>query len=125
MMAVSVLLTGCGNHDDTLVARTKEEAARSQVVGYAIANTSQTTNILFTVTEIWKGSEVASTLGITNGEKYSDNYYQPDADPPDGEIFLLSLGTNVTSIREDGYIYVRAGLIGHMSVQEFKARIGL
>ena len=122
IMAASVFLTGCAKVDDELVARTKEGVVQSQVVGYATTGTSTTTNILLTVTEIWKGSEEASRLGITNGMQFSES--NPAGRPPEGAIFVFKF--NRQTLGEQKQItWVRSGRVLNMSVQEFKTKIGL
>jgi hypothetical protein len=126
IMAASILMTGCGNkaaYNALYLEKTKKEVAQSQVVGYASANINKTTNILFTITEIWKGSEKASTLGMTNGMQFSDDNYQSAANLPDGEIIIFSRDARGTT--EQTTIYVWSGRVEDMTVKEFKAKIGL
>jgi len=122
IMAASLLLTGCGKMNDTPAVRTTKDVAKSQVVGYATVATKTTTNILLTVTEIWKGSEEASMLGITNGKQFPEN--DPAGRLPEGAIFLLSVDTNRQTSTEQIW-WVRSGRVENMTVQEFKAKIGL
>jgi hypothetical protein len=123
-MAVLILLTGCNKMGPVMVARTKNEVATNQVVGYARIDKITTTNIFLTVTEIWKGSEQASRLGITNGIDYPEGGDHLGGSPPEGAIFLLSVDANRQTSSEE-VIWVRSGQVEHMSVQEFKAKIGL
>ena len=122
IMAASILLAGCSRMDDTMVARTKKEVPTSQVIGYASANAGNTTNIILKITEIWKGSEEASRLGITNGMQFSKD--NPAGRLPEGAIFLFSFDTNRQTSSEE-FIWVRSSRVEHMTVQEFKAKIGL
>lgn len=123
LMAASTLLTGCHKMSTATLERLKQEAATEQVVGYASTGGSTTTNISLVVTEIWKGSEQASRLGITNGTHFLEGSPQFGT-LPDGAVFLLSADTNAhTSNRE--VIWVRSGRVEHITVQEFKAKIGL
>jgi hypothetical protein len=124
IMAAALLLTGCGKTSNTLAERAAKDVGKSQVVGYATAATGTTTNILLTVTEIWKGSEEASRLGITNGMQFSKD--DPAGRLPDGAVFSVSVDTNLQPT-EQSYYWVRSGRvgIGNMTVQEFRAKIGL
>jgi major membrane immunogen (membrane-anchored lipoprotein) len=123
IMAASILLTGCGNMDDDIVMRTKKEVAQSQVVGYASTKTISPTNIVFTLTEIWKGSDEASRSGYTNGTQFSDEY-DSAGNPPEGAIIVFSTGATHQITTKDT-IYVRSGRIVDMPVKEFRAKIGL
>jgi hypothetical protein len=107
-----------------MVARTKNEVATNQVVEYARTDRSTTTNIFLTVTEIWKGSEQASRFGITNGMQFSEDWNRWDGSLPEAAIILLSIDTNRQTSSES-IIWVRSGQVEHMTVQEFKAKIGL
>jgi hypothetical protein len=107
-----------------MVERTKNEVATNQVVGYARTDRSTTTNIFLTVTEIWKGSEQASRFGITNGMQFSKDWSRWDGSLPEAAIILLSVDTNRQTSSEET-IWVRSGRVENMTVQEFKAKIGL
>ena len=131
VMAVLTLLTGCGkkdvisnNQNDSIVADTKHAVATSRVVGYAIADTSKSTNMIFTITEIWKGTNEGSAFGITNGTQI--RYQSPDPDTkylPDAAIVIFpKLDGNLES-RSLTFVY--QGKMCGMSVQEFKTKIGL
>jgi uncharacterized protein YunC (DUF1805 family) len=122
VVAASVLLIGCGKMGTAMIERTKKEVATSQVIGYASTATSTTTNISLTVTEIWKSSEEATRLGITNGMQFSKD--NPAGRLPEGAIFLFSFDTNRQTSSEE-IIWVRSGRVERMTVQEFKAKIGL
>jgi hypothetical protein len=123
-MAVLILLTGCSRMGNSLTERTAAGVATNQVVGYARIDKITTTNIFLTVTEIWKGSEQAARLGITNGMDYPEGGDHLGGSPPEGAIFLLSVDTNRQTSSEE-VIWVRSGHVDHMTVQEFKAKIGL
>jgi hypothetical protein len=122
IMAASLLLTGCDKMSNTLTERTTAGVATNHIVGYARYDRSTATNIFLTVTEIWKGSEEASRLGITNGMQFPEHI--PAGSLPEAAIFLLSVDTNRQTSSED-IIWVRSGRVEHMTVQEFKAKIGL
>jgi hypothetical protein len=124
IMAASILLTGCAKVDTAMVERTKKEVATSQVIGYASTATSTTTNISLTVTEIWKTSEEATRLGVTNGMQFSKDYSRWDGRLPEGAIFLFSFDTSRQTSSEE-VIWVRSGRVDRMTVQEFKTKIGL
>jgi hypothetical protein len=123
-MAASIWLTGCGKIGDATVARTKKELGTSQVIGYASANAGRTNNILLTVTQIWKSSKEVSRAGITNGMQFSEDWHHSDGNLPDGAVFLLSLDLNYKTSSDD-IIWVRSGQVAGMTVQAFKAKIGL
>ncbi len=123
-MGASLFLTGCGKSDGGVVERTKAEVPSAQVIAYARTDTSTNTNIFLTVTEIWKGSGVASGFGITNGVQFSQKWSRWNGSLPEGAIFLLSVDTNDQSSTEET-IWVRSGHVENMTVQEFKAKIGL
>jgi hypothetical protein len=124
IMAASILLTGCGKMGDAVVARTQKEVATSQVIGYASANSGKTTNILLTITEIWRGSEEGARLGITNGMQFSEDGYYSAGSLPEGAVCLFSVDTNRQTSSKH-IIWVRSGRVENMTVQEFKAKIGL
>jgi hypothetical protein len=126
IMAGSLLLAGCGKTSNSLAEETNKEVGTSQVVAYATTAASTTTSIDLTVTEIWKGSEDASKLGITNGMRFPlDN---PRGHLPEGAILRFSVDTNLHTLTKD-VTWVRSGRVDYMykniSVQEFKAKIGL
>jgi hypothetical protein len=121
IVTASGLLIGCNRMGPTMVARTKNEAATNQVVGYARTDRSTTTNIFLTVTEIWKGSEQASRFGMTNGMQFSEDWSHWDGSLPEAAIFLLSVDTN-RQISHEEVIWVRSGQVEHMTVQEFKSK---
>jgi hypothetical protein len=124
IVAASGLLIGCNRMGPVMVARTKNEVATNQVVGYARTDRSTTTNIFLTVTEIWKGSEQASRFGITNGMQFSEDWNRWNGSVPEGAVFLSSFDTNRQTGTEE-VIWVRSGRVENMTVQEFKAKIGL
>ncbi len=123
IMLASLLLTGCGKMGDDLVERTKTGVATGQVVGYGRTGRS-TTNIFLTVTEIWKGSEHSSRFGITNGMQFSLEWSLWKDSIPEAAFFVFSEDTNLQTSHEQ-FIWVRSGQVEHMTVQEFKAKIGL
>src|SRR5690242_5950982 len=126
IMAASFLLTGCGKTSNTLAKRTNKEVGTSQVVGYATTAASTTSNIVLTVTEIWKGLDEASKLGITNGMQFSQA--NPGGRLPEGAILRFSVDTNLQTSTKD-ITWVRSGRVVYMyknmTVEEFKAEIGL
>jgi hypothetical protein len=124
IMAASILLTGCGKMGDAEIARIQNEVATNQMIGYANVNAGKTTNILLTITEIWKGSEEGSRLGITNGRQFSEDWNNYSGSLPEGAVFLFSVDTNRQTSSES-VIWVRSGRVENMTVQEFKAKIGL
>jgi len=123
-MAALTFLTSCEkkNQNNSVVADTKHNVATSRVVGYAIADTSKSTNIIFTITEIWKGENEGSAFGITNGTQI--RYQSPDTEyRPDAAIAIFpKLDGNLES-RSLTFVY--KGKMCGMSVQEFKTKIGL
>ncbi len=121
-MAALVLLTGCGKMRSPLAERTVKEVPTNQVVAYATTASSTTTNILLKVTEIWKGSEDTRRFGITNGVQFSKD--NPAGRLPEGAILLFSFSTSGQMSSEE-IIWVRSGRVDRMTVQEFKAKIGL
>src|SRR5665213_271475 len=122
IVAASGLLIGCNKMGPVMVARTKNEVATNQVVGYASTDKSTTTNIFLMVTEIWKGSEEALRLDITNGMQFPEDI--PAGSLPEAAIFLLSVDTNRQTSTEE-IIWVRSGRVEKLTVQEFKTKIGL
>ncbi|MGZ4974155.1 MAG: hypothetical protein ACXWDN_15445 [Limisphaerales bacterium] len=125
IIAASLMLTGCGKTSNTSAERTNKEVATSQVVAYATTAASTTTNIDLTVTEIWKGVEEASKLGVTNGMRFSQD--NPGGRLPEGAILRFSVDTNLQTLTKD-VTWVRSGRVVYMyksiPVQEFKAEIG-
>jgi hypothetical protein len=126
-MAVLILLTACRKQATSakMLAHTRTEAATSQAVCYGILDTRKSTNAVFKVTEIWKGSNDGSTLGITNGTHIYSLFHTP-ADSPDGAILLfLQDATTAEPQRAMSAIWVRHGRVLDMTIQEFKKKIGL
>lgn len=128
IMAASLLLTGCGKVGNTPAERIAKEVGESQVIAYATTGRSTRTNILLTVTEIWKGSEEAAGLGLTNGMQFLED--NPGGSLPEAAIILSSADTNHQSLtglnpQWQSTWWVRAGRIEPMTVQEFKAKFGL
>ncbi len=122
ILAALLFLTGCGKMGDPLAERTAKEVGTNQVIAYATTVSSATTNILLEVTEIWKGSEEARRLGITNGVQFSED--NPAGSLPEGAILLFSFNTNDQKSSEE-IIWVRSRRVGRVTVQDFKAKIGL
>lgn len=104
IFTASGLLMGCNRMGPAIVARTKNEAATNQVVGYARTDRSTTTNIFLTVTEIWKGTEQASRFGMTNGMQFSENWSRWDGSLPEAAIFLLSVRYQPSNIVRRSYL---------------------
>jgi hypothetical protein len=125
IMAACILVAGCGKKaaDDAELVQIKEYVATNRVVvGYAIADPSKSTNMIFTITEIWKGSKEGSAVGITNGTQIRYQYPSPStADLPDAAIVILDAG----SAESRSMTFVRQGKVLDMTVQEFKTKIGL
>src|ERR1035437_3772740 len=108
IMVFSVLLASCGKKsvadkevppyhgqtfsksaDDDFIASEQKVADNSQVIAYASADTNQMPNIVFTVSEIWKGAHDASTLGVTNGTQFSVDGNPLRGPLPDGAVVLI------------------------------------
>jgi hypothetical protein len=122
-MLAAICLTGCGKKvGNDILEQTQKEVASSRVVGYAVANSSKPPNMVFTVTEIWKGSEDASTLGVTNGTRIECEY-RSTQNIPEAIIVLFPPGGSPSGLRS--VIWVRQGQVSDMPVREFKTKIGL
>jgi hypothetical protein len=102
------------------------------LVTYAVADTSHSTNMIFTITEIWAGAKQGSAVGITKGTQIRYQYpngstaYLPDAaivtfskdfSPSDPQAITFGPGM--------GMSFVRHGEVQDMTVQEFKRKMGL
>jgi hypothetical protein len=126
IMTTALWLTGCGKTSNTLAESTNKEVVTSDVAAYATTGASTTTNIDLRVTEIWKGFEEASKLGVTDGMRFSQD--NPGGHLPEGAILRFSVDTNLHILTTD-VTWVRSGRVDYMekniSVQEFKAKIGL
>jgi hypothetical protein len=129
IVAACALLAGCGKKatiatakDHAVFTKMQHDVSTSRVVCYAIVNTSKTTNVVFTITEIWKGSEDGVALGITNGMQIH-SHFPGEVGHPDGAILLFPQNANPSAPR--GVIYVRQGRVLDMTIQEFKTKIGL
>lgn len=136
-MAASTLLASSKAEEPQTVAilepHTGVASSKRVVVAYAVADTNRSTNMTFTITQIWKGSEEGSALGITNGTQIRYQYpngstaYLPDAaivtitqDFSPSDTQAITFGPGI------GMDFVRQGKVEGMTVQEFKKkRMGL
>jgi hypothetical protein len=111
-------------------------ADQCQVVAYAIADKNNATNIVFTLTEIWKGTNQAAALGITNGTKFSSSSVaMPNGDVPDGGVVFVPTVLYERRIRQvlspkealdKRLIFpVRAGQIDEMTLKQYRDEFGL
>jgi hypothetical protein len=144
VMAATILLTGCGKKSGSsgnFAPRFPEDAKnielerqklvdQSQVIVYATANTNNAPKILLTVTEIWRGSHEASTLGITNGMQFPYQWNATVWSLPDGAIlfFPREIDSPSRALKLHSTMIVQAGRLGGpagMTTQEFKTKYGL
>ena len=129
MLAACALLAGCGkkatidktNHAAAFT-QMQQDVSTSRMVCYASVNVSKTSNVDFTITDIWKGSENGLALGITNGMQIH-SHFPIEVGHPDGAILLFPQNATPSALR--GVIYVRQGQVLDMTIQEFKTKIGL
>jgi hypothetical protein len=56
--------------------------------------------------------------------QFTEDWNRWDSSLPEGAVFLSSFDTNRQTGTEE-IIWIRSGQIEHMTVQEFKAKIGL
>jgi len=104
----------------------------NQLVAYAVADTSDSTNMIFTITEIWAGAKRGSAVGITKGAQIRYQYpststaYLPDAAIVTfAQDFSTSDPQAITFGPGIGMSFVRQGKVQDMTVQEFKRKMGL
>ena len=113
------------SHESTFTEQMRV-VGQSQVIGYASADTNNTTNILFTITEIWKGSQEASTLGVTNGMQFPHRWPADGGTPPEGAVVMFPrVASSSMALAGRGFLFVRAGRVLDMTIQEFKTKAGL
>ena len=112
-------------------AKSKRSGTPNQVVAYAVADTSDSTNMIFTITEIWEGAKEASGVGITKGTQI--RYQYPSASTaylPDAAIvtfqhgFSFSGSQGITFEPGIGMSFIRQGEVQGMTVQKFKTKMG-
>ena len=107
-----------------------------QVIAYATPHENGAASIVFTISEIWKGTNEASLLGITNGTQFSvGSLTIPDRDALDGGIVLIptvfyergirQVLSPSEAIQKRQILPVRAGQYDGMTVNEYKDRFGL
>jgi hypothetical protein len=104
----------------------------NQLVVYAVADTSHSTNMIFTITEIWAGAKQGSAVGITKGAQIRYQYpngstaYLPDAAIMTfSKDFSPSDPQDITFGPGIGMSFVRQGEVQDVTVQEFKRKMGL
>ena len=113
----------------------EQDLDRSQVIAYASVGTPkleynwtlqlQLECIEFTITEIWKGSRVASKLGITNGTHMKQSYWPGTDVSGDGAILYWGADGSCRSLEvvHNGRIY-RSNPSKGMTLQEYKRKLG-
>ena len=118
----------------------KRSGTSNQLVAYAVADTSHSTNMIFTITEIWAGAKQGSAVGITKGTQIRYQYlngstaYLPDAAivtfskdfiPSDPQAITFGPGIGMTFVRQ-GKVFVQQGEADvEITVQKYKTKIGL
>jgi hypothetical protein len=161
IMAATILIAGCGKkraatNDSTPSIRTNYSLKytysndiagmqmtvnQCQVIAYATADTNNATNIVFTVSDIWKGANEATALGITNGTQFSflspasSGFAISNGDLLDGGIVLIPTVFYEKGIRQvlspsealqkRLILPVRAGQFDGMTIKEYKGKFGL
>jgi len=161
IMAATILIAGCGKkraatNNSTPSIRTNyslifthsNEIAnmqimvnQCQVIAYATADTNDAANIVFTVSEIWKGANEAAALGITNGTQFSSssvtitNRDFLNRDLLDGGLVFIPTVLYERGIRQvlsptealekRLIVPVRAGQIAGMTIKDYKEEFGL
>jgi hypothetical protein len=112
--------------DDDFIAQEQKVADNSQVIAYASAGTNQMPNIVLTVSEIWKGAQDASILGVTNGTQFSLDGNSLRGPLPDGAIVLIPQADSPSVALEHRRVtFVRSGRILDMTIKKYKTRLGL
>jgi hypothetical protein len=156
IMAATILIAGCGKkrattnksapsirtnyslkytHSDE-IADMQIMVNQCQVIAYAMVDTNNAANIVFTVSDIWKGANEASTLGITNGTQFSTSSLAlPNTELLDGGIVLIptvfyekgirQVLSPAEAVQKRLILPVRAGQFDGMSIKEYKGKFGL
>jgi hypothetical protein len=157
-VSIVALLVSCvarvePKHARAFEAAQKKLIAESLVIVYASADTNHLPNIRLVVREIWKGSEKASAIGVTNGMELLLNWGARDGIPPDHAVVCfpqrVSSSTPIppevlteelkhpqgviptepisSSTASGNYTEypVSGGKVSGMSIQEFKSKFGL
>ena len=133
LMAVSVLLAGCGKKNAksggsaSWVADQAQLISKSQVIAYASADTNSSTNLVLTITDIWKGSHEAVTMGMTNSMPFPFQWPTNAGPFPDGMVlYYYPKDSGLPSaVQPDGVSFIKSGRVFGMTVQEYKTRFGL
>ena len=98
-----------------------ERVAQSSIIAYAVADTNKAPDILV-VAGIWKGTNDARSLGITNGMPFRFRWPEMmDA----AVLFFPSGSSGPEALRPSSIYAVRAGRISGMTTNEFRTRFGL
>jgi len=155
-MAIAIGVSGCGKkqaatggsmpsiktnysliytHSDE-IAHMHKMVDQCQVIAYAITDTNNATNIIFTVSEIWKGTNQAAALGITNGTQFSSSSVTvPNRDTLDGGLVFIptvfydrgvrQVLSPSEAVQKRFILPEKAGRFDGMTIKEYKDMFGL
>ena len=135
VITVAVLL-GCSAKRDASEASTltaedfikgeQKRVAQFQVVAYATVNTNKVPNIVLTVSEIWKGDQEATALGITNGTQFPTRWHANADFLPDCAIIYIPRTVDPTQpFMGGGALFPKnGGVYTGVTIQNYKAGLG-
>ena len=103
----------------------RKRVAQFQIVAYATVNTNNVPEIALTVSQVWKGHQVAQALGITNGTQFSTRWpavadYLPDC----AIIYIPQTLDPVEPFLGGGALFPKdGGVFTGVTIQHYKARL--
>jgi hypothetical protein len=101
----------------------KQLVAESSIIAYGRLDTNGLHTLWVAVTEVWRGLQEASAVGITNGMQFPLWRAYP---PPEGAVLFFQRVQPSSEVFWLRSTYaVRAGRVGGMSIQEFKEAFDL
>jgi hypothetical protein len=119
-------------HASAVSGRMSKEIDQSQVVAYASMDTNSFPNFVASVSEIWKGSSEAPTLGITNGTHFTfqwsatGGYSLPGGRFPDHAIVIIPHADSPSiALQRRTILFVYEGRTLGMTISEMRAKYGL
>jgi hypothetical protein len=100
-----------------------ELVRQSTIIAYATANTNHLPDITLTVTDIWKGTNIAQADNIKVGSHYPFHWPADGGPVMDGAIlFIGGVNDPYSPARLRSTYVVHNGRIGNMTTNEFRTK---